>query len=98
MHLLKPEDKSTPIFTIDSRGARSQIDSQVNTKKPLDRGKPQDIENTAESNRKSTKKQVMSTLSTKISSKSNGSSLEQEWDQSNQKLQGTLKASNTQET
>ena len=98
MHLLKLEDKSTSSVTIDSGGPSSQVDSQVNTKKTPNTGKPQDADNMVESSRKSIEKQVMSTSNTEISSEAKGGSLEQEWGQFNQKLQGTPKASNTQET
>ena len=52
MHLLKLEDKSTPSVPIDSGGPSSQVDSQVNTEKTPDTGKPQDTNNTAESSKK----------------------------------------------
>jgi len=98
MHLLKHEDNSTPSVTVDSGGPSSQIDSQVNIEKTPDIGKPQDVDNTAESSRKSAKKQVMSTPTTKINLETKGSSLEQEWDQFNHKLKGTPKDSYAQET
>jgi len=76
MHLLKPKYKSTPSVTIDSGGPSSQVDSQVNTEKAQDIGKPQDTANTAESSKKSAEKQVMSTPTIEIGSESKGDSLE----------------------
>ena len=96
-HILKSKDKSTPSVTIDSGGPSSHVDSQVNIEKTPNIGKPQDADNTAKSGRKSAEKQVMSTPTTKINSEVKGSSLEQEWDQFNKKLQGTPKATNTHE-
>jgi len=97
MHLLKPKDKSTPSVIVDSGGPSSQVDSWVNTEKTPDTWKPQDMDNKTKSSKKSAEKQVMSTPTTEIFLEAKGSSLEQEWDWFNQKLQGTPKASNTQE-
>ena len=83
MHLLKIEDKPTPSVIVNSEGPSSRIESQVNTEKTLDTGKAQDTDNTAESNKKSAEKQVMSTPPKEINSKVRGNSLEQEWDQFN---------------
>ena len=98
MHLLKLKDKSTPSVTIDSGGLSCQVDSQVNNEKTPNAGKPQDADNTTQSSRKLVKKQVMRIPTTEISSEAKCSNLDQEWDQFNQKLQGTPKSTITQET
>lgn len=78
MHPLKLEDKTTPSITIESGGPNSQIDSNANTEKTPDTGKSQDANNTAESSRKSTEKQVIITQATEIGSKTKRGSLEQD--------------------
>lgn len=98
MHLLKIEDKLKPTVTINSEGPISRVDSQISTDKILDSGKARDIDNIVDSSRKLAEKQVMSTPTTEISSEVKGSSMEQEWDQFNLKLQDTHKMTNTQET
>lgn len=98
VYFLKHEDKPTPSVIVNSEGPSSPVYSQVNTEKTPNTWKPQDIDNIIESNWKSAKKQVMTTPTKEISSEIKGSSLEQEWDQYNKKLQCTPKVKNTQET
>ena len=86
MHLLKIEDKPTPSVNINSEGPSSRTVSQVNTEKTPDTGKSKETYNTTESSRKSSKKQVLSSPPKETSSYVKGISLEQEWDQFNQKL------------
>lgn len=98
MHLLKPEDKPTPINIVNNTTPNSQKNSRVNTENKKYTWKVQDADNTTESKWKSSEKQVMDTLAIETSSEAQGTSLEHEWDQFNQKLQDTAKAPNTQET
>lgn len=98
MHLLKPDDKPTPSNTVNRAAPSSQKDSKENTENTPNIGKVHDVHNTAESSRKRVEKQVMDTPATETSSEAQGTSLEQEWDQFNQKLQYMPKAPNTQET
>jgi len=95
MHLLNIEDKPTPSVTVNSEGPISCMESQVIAEKTPDTGNSQDTNNTTVSSRNSTNKYVMSTPSKEINSKVKGNSLEQEWDQFNQKLQDTPKTTDT---
>lgn len=98
LHLLRIEDKPTPSVTINIEGPTSCTTSQMNIEKTLDKRKAQETDNTTKSSRKSAEKQALITPPKEISLEIKGSSLEQEWDQFNQKLEDTPKMTDTKET